>query len=315
MTGSRSIGFGVAIGALLAFAIAATSWWTGANGGGGVYAVAGNAFTVLAIWGWLGLVVLLATGERRVQAKRRARIAVLVSVTGMIAAPAAHQQGVRAATSLVAETSGPVIAAIEAWEADNGAPPARLHHLVPSYLDVVPETALELGRLYTYERVSTLAATGRRLTWDVGPAGPSSRDGVLDPSTGSPERASFAALIGSAGRVESVRAWRIDRMTDPVAFDAGAWRAAPGNARRGAALTLAREDRWVGATEAELVAALGPPEGEHPTVETTFALRVGMDIGNERPGQHVYLDAECEPQWQRWTGEAPAVRSWFYLPK
>lgn len=314
MTLRTACWIGLAIGIALAAVIAATAWWTGANGAGGWYVAAGNAFTILFIWGWLGLMLLFATGDRRLRARQTARVAIAVSCLGLPAAPFAHKAGVEVATGRVAEAAAPVLAAIEAWEADRGTPPARLHYLVPEYLPALPDTTLDLGRLYTYERAATTEPLGERLWWDVGPAGPSSRDGVLDPSTGPNDRATFTALIGSAGRVESTRAWRIDRMTDAAPFDADAW-ATPGTARRGAALTIARDDRYAGLTEPELIDALGPPDGREPAPETTWALRVGMDLNVEFPGQHVYLEAASDPPWRRWSGAPPAVGRWFYLPR
>ena len=303
--------FGALLGLALTAASAATAWWAGANGGGMVYVVAGNAFTVLFLWGLLVLLRLLAVPERQPFYRTALRAAVVVTVLGFLTWPSAHAAGVVRATERVATASAELVAAIEAFESEHGLPPGRLIHLLPDYLEVLPSTGLGIGALHTYERCDTVASSGVRMWWDVGAAGPSARDGVLDPTTGPEDRATFTALVGSAGRVESTRTYRIGRMTDPAPFDRQQWDQA-GEHRRGQALALTDGHPWRGATREAMVQHLGPPDGEAPAPETTFALRAGMDLGTESPGQHVYLDAACEPTWQRWAG-TPPLRTWFYL--
>lgn len=304
--------FGALLGAGLTAASAATAWWAGANGAGMVYVVAGNAFTVLFLWGLLVLLRLLAVPERQPVYGRALRAAIVVTVLGFATWRPAHAAGVAEATLRVADASAALIEAIEAYETERGIPPGRLIHLLPDYLDVLPSTGLGLGALHAYERCETVEPTGTRLWWDVGAAGPSARDGILDSTTGPEDRATFSALIGSTGRVESTRTHRIGRMTDPAPFDRQQWDLA-GERRRGQALALTDGQPWRGATREAIEHHLGAPDGEAPAPETTFALRAGMDLGTETPGQHVYLDAACEPSWRRWTA-APPLRAWFYLP-
>lgn len=50
----------------------------------------------------------------------------------------------------------PLVAALDAYDRDHGAPPADLSLLVPRYLDAIPEPARGLGWSFSYRYVSCL---------------------------------------------------------------------------------------------------------------------------------------------------------------
>lgn len=181
----------------------------------------------------------------------------------------------------------PVVAAIEAFERSRGRPPAHLGELVPDFLDRLPPAIYAGGSDPEYALLPAPEAV-RRSWYELDPPPAGSSLGASADSGGDPEHPLLVFDVDDAGSIVRARLELMPRRIRRERFDRSSWIA--GDER----LPMARSARALhppGASFADAIAALGPPDGSRAIQPPRWELRVswGWDLLCYRP-THEYPD-------------------------
>lgn len=201
-----------------------------------------------------------------------------------------------------------VVAAIDAYAADHGAPPPKLNALVPRYLPQIPKTGLRAYPEYEY-RVFTNRRTS--LAWyDLGSRGDRPMAGLWVYSEGDPGHAILALKLDQSDRVIEARLDRMPKEYERQPFDAVKWK--QGLSRIEMARALTQQVRLEGATLDEVRAALGEPAEVNVVRDAPWELRI--DCGGMGLNWDVffYWPSEHYPRYI-YGGVTERIGRWAYV--
>ena len=206
------------------------------------------------------------------------------------------------------ERSKPLIEAIGRFEQDHGMPPATLDDLVPGYLEKVPDTGLKECPKYKYTRFDAKRAKSTLLWYDLGSRNGKEVTGLWVYSEGDPKHAILAIPLDGEDTADGARVDRMPENVTKIPFDSDKWRIdlssrIPMVRSLGGQINGKRRD--------EIVALLGPPDGNVVTKETPWELRVTYNWNWGDPGNFIYWPTGKYPL-KHW-GHSTKVDDWVFL--
>ena len=208
----------------------------------------------------------------------------------------------------LAERSTLLVNAIYEYERSHGKPPAKLEHLVPEFLPVVPKTGMGAYPDYKYDVFSNTKST--QVWYDLG-----SREGrkIKDLGRipeGNPKHAVVAFTFNAENEVIEAKLDRMPEDHDQVPFDQDLW--LQKKSRIEMIRSLPETLNMEGMNGGELIAFLGEPDGQSVTLKTPWELSVHCPSSGIRWNLFFYWPTGNYPEYV-YGGSVKRIGDWAYL--
>lgn len=201
-----------------------------------------------------------------------------------------------------------LIAAIQQFQEDHGAPPTSLGALVPGYLPAIPDTGVPRFPKYKY-RVLNKDDQVPVMWYDLGPApGPSALE-RHHPDFGPADHAILLLTIRTDPRHNWVTGDGLPRNLGAESFRAARWRSDRTSRLRMAKSFIGRYHDDI-KTRADALRLLGEPDGEGVVHDTPWELSVPCTWDKWHPDEMIY-----RPTQKYWSapGWVFPVGDWLYI--